>query len=431
MKNNFSKLAVLLSVMALTGCSTGFSDSTTFPGFDNSIVQTSSVAAQFSDEIENEEVLIDADYYKHFPDPMLGNDVIGQIEAGVIPEYTPEPASPEKDYQSQSFLSFFNKKAIIDIFDSYGTPGKVTVSGRIYKKKSVERVMTSDSKFTNILRNIKYYTPDAIGNIDVDITAGSGISAIARTDSKGYFKATLNNTGLQPGISKLTAKLNTTKYKYDIPQEEVVIDQADSDKVGVVSDFDDTVKYTGVNTKIKMVIGVLTGNYKTDKAYSGVATLYKGILGGPDGTGFDCMHYVTGGTAHLFSRIDEFLKLNRFPQGSIDMKKPGSTADFTPSDTFTYKVSRIVPVMNAYPHKKFVFFGDTTQKDTEVYLKIKEMFPDRVAGIYINNVNHYDPANPRFQGVMLTDSAIDSARDLLAKGIITQATVDQVTDEVK
>lgn len=431
MKNKSNKLAsVLLSITVLTGCGSRLSDTTTFPELNNSMVQASSLTAQFTEDIESEDILIDDEYYKYFPDRELGNDIINQIQAGIIPEYIPEQKPAASEVQAQSFLSFFNRKAIIDIYDSYGTPGKVTVTGRVYKKKSINRIDTSDSKFTNIIRNIKYYTPDPISNLDVNINANS-ISRLTKTDSKGFFKVSFDNTGLQPGINKLSAKLNTTKFKYDIPQEEVVIDSLDSNKVGIVSDIDDTVKYTGVNHTLKMIKDVFTGNYKTDKPYAGVATLYKGILNGPQGTGFDCLHYVSGGTVHLYNRVEEFLKLNRFPQGSIDLKKPGSKADTTPADTYEYKVSRIMPIMAAFPNKKFVFFGDTTQKDTEVYEKIKQQFPQRVAGIYINNVNRFDPNDPRFTGVMLTDSAIDAAQDLLKKGLITQDTLDMVINEVK
>jgi phosphatidate phosphatase APP1 len=430
MKNKRIKLttSILLSAIVLAGCGSNLSDNGVFMEND-AMMQASSITAQFTEEIEDENILIDDEYYKHFPDAVLGNEVINQIQAGVIPEYQPV-INESNAVQSQSFLSVFNRKAIIDIYDSYGTSGKVTVTGRVYKKKSIQPVSTTDSKFRNIIRNIKYYTPDGIGNLDVNVSA-NGISRLVKTDSKGFFKASFDNTGLQQGVSTLSAKLTTTKFKYDIPQEQVVIDSADSNKVGIVSDIDDTVKYTGVNQKIKMIKDVLTGNYKTDKPYSGVSTLYKGILSGPASTGFDCLHYVTGSTVHLYSRIQEFLKLNRFPQGSLDLKKPGSQIDPTPADTYEYKVSRIMPIMALYPNKKFVFFGDTTQKDTEVYLKIKQQFPARVAGIYINNVNRFDQADPRFNGVILTDSAIDAAQDLFKKGIITQETLDQVINEVK
>lgn len=417
----------LFTVTTVTSCGTDLSDTNSTQQITQ--MSNNTVQAQFANnsESEAEEIFIDEEYYKAFPDRELSNQIT-QIENGTIPEQV--QTSNVDEVKAQSFLSIFNRKATIEIYDSFGTPEKFTVLGRLYKKKSIKPELTSDSKLKNIFRNIKYFTPDGIESTEVNVIAG-GLSRIVRTDNKGYFKAEFANTTLPLGVSPLSAKLITTKYKYDTPKEEVVIDKIDSTKIGIISDIDDTVKYTGVDNKIKMIKHILTGNYKTDKQIPGVSTLYKGILSETQSFNVGSVHYVTGSPTTLYGRIQSFLKLNNFPQGSLALKSPGSKVAPIPSDTYNYKLSKIRPIMNAFPNKKFIMFGDTTQKDADVYLKIKQEFPDNVIGIYINNATKANPGDPKYNGTLVTDSAIDAAQDLVKKGVISQAVLDRVIADVK
>ena len=40
-----------------------------------------------------------------------------------------------------------------------------------------------------------------------------------------------------------------------------------------------------------------------------------------------------------------------------------------------------------YPNIKWVFFGDSGEKDTKIYKKIYKEFPSRIKSIYIRDVN--------------------------------------------
>ncbi|MFN4149485.1 MAG: phosphatase domain-containing protein [Candidatus Sericytochromatia bacterium] len=431
MKSRTMKLLLVSAlVLAVAGCASKLDTNFVENNEDFNALAASSVTTQFSNQVEDEEneVLIDEEYYKQFPDKSMANDFIASIQAGVFPESTYKPQVNE--VQANSFLSIFNKKAVIDIYDSYGNTQQAFVTGRVYKKKSITPTNTGDSKLTNIIRNIKYFTPDGISNVNVAVMINGSVQTV-KTDKKGYFRATFTGTPIKTGVNQVSAKLTDDKYKFEVTQEELVADLHNSDKIGIVSDFDDTVKYTGVHEKVKMVKHIVLGNYKTDKPYAGTTSLYKGILNGPNGTGFECMHFVTGSPSSLYDRLQSFLKLNKFPQSSLEMKKPGSSADPNPSDTYEYKVSKMRKILQMYPNKKFVFFGDTTQKDTEVYSTIKKEFPAQTVAIYINNVTKQEQSNPRFKDVLLTNSAIDAAQDLFQKGVITQQVLDQVTSEVR
>lgn len=425
MKKTYKLILVSAIVFALASCSSRLSSINETEITQNSAI--SSISSAFSEEVEFDDLMIDSDYYKVAPDKVLAEQFLSSIQAGILPTQEYAPASDQ--VKAESILSIFNKKALIEIYEPYGTTDGVKLTGRVYKKKSVTPDNVKDSKFTNIIRVIKYFVPDPIYDVQVNVNV-NGNTILVKTDKKGYFTASINTTSIKSGINTIKANLATTKYKSDELTQSFVADSTKGDNLSIVSDIDDTVKYTGVNNKIQMVKNILLGNSKTDKPYAGVSTLYKGIINGPKNNGIQCMHYVSGSPTQLYKRIKDFFTYQNFPEGSIDLKYSDTKLEAKSSDIFEYKTGRIRNIIKTYPNKKFVFFGDTTQKDTETYVEMSKEFPDRVLGIYINNVNKFDQADPRFKDVKLTNNTVDAAMDLLDKGIITQETVDKVSSEV-
>lgn len=47
---------------------------------------------------------------------------------------------------------------------------------------------------------------------------------------------------------------------------------------------------------------------------------------------------------------------------------------------------RVMRILDAFPNQKFVFFGDNTQKDPEIYTAIAEKYPKNIAAVYIRNI---------------------------------------------
>ena len=79
-----------------------------------------------------------------------------------------------------------------------------------------------------------------------------------------------------------------------------------------------------------------------------------------------------------------------------------------------------------YPDKKFLLFGDSGEKDPEIYHQIIQEFPNQVASIYINNVTNDDPKSPRYAGMLLTSNSAQAATDLYQKGFLQPNDVEQV-----
>ena len=51
------------------------------------------------------------------------------------------------------------------------------------------------------------------------------------------------------------------------------------------------------------------------------------------------------------------------------------------------KFTRIVRIMEAFPHMRFILLGDSSQRDPYIYESIAEHFPKQVHAVYIRDVH--------------------------------------------
>ena len=51
-------------------------------------------------------------------------------------------------------------------------------------------------------------------------------------------------------------------------------------------------------------------------------------------------------------------------------------------------------IMELFPNKKFILLGDNTQKDLSIYLRLADMFPDRIRYIIIRKVREREKDVP-------------------------------------
>jgi phosphatidate phosphatase APP1 len=52
------------------------------------------------------------------------------------------------------------------------------------------------------------------------------------------------------------------------------------------------------------------------------------------------------------------------------------------------KFTRIVRVIETFPHLHFVLLGDDSQKDPEIYLSVASHFPQKIFAVYIRAVGN-------------------------------------------
>ncbi len=177
-------------------------------------------------------------------------------------------------------------------------------------------------------------------------------------------------------------------------------------EIGIVSDLDDT------------VIPKTAKDDLDDPPFPGVAALYRALELGAGGQPGD-VHFVTARKPERIEGISAYLERNGVPAGGID-----TGVSSLPWVAQPEKVRDIVRVLEANPGQRFVFFGDSSHVDPEVYGEVLRRFPERVAAVFIHQVNRTVKPE-RVAGLHLIQNYAEAAAILAGKGVLT---ADQARD---
>jgi len=169
----------------------------------------------------------------------------------------------------------------------------------------------------------------------------------------------------------------------------------------VISDIDDTIKVTGIPAGTKVV--VRNTFFRNFGAVAGMAQRYT-ELGTPS------FHYVSGAPWQLYRPEAEFLQAAGFPAGSYHLKPLDrnllSRATWesleelaedrfdTKIATFNHKVLQITQLLKRFPERRFTLFGDSGERDPEVYQLMRGEFPESITAIYIRDVVNAQKNSP-------------------------------------
>lgn len=163
---------------------------------------------------------------------------------------------------------------------------------------------------------------------------------------------------------------------------------AAQDGWAVISDVDDTIKYT----QTPDAIGILKTTFVDDpKPIDGMPESYKRIHERLNPTWF----YLSASPYNLYSFLHGFLG-SLYPQGTLLLREnswmdlAGLLKSFT-QGTQEYKVNQLAKVFGWFPRRKILCIGDSTQSDPEAYAEAYKKHKDWIKAIYIRKVT--DVAN--------------------------------------
>jgi hypothetical protein len=191
------------------------------------------------------------------------------------------------------------------------------------------------------------------------------------------------------------------------PQGSGRVQLLDPEGDSIISDIDDTIKITEIPAGVKIV--ARNTFFRDFVAVDGMAARYRGL-------GTPSFHYVSGAPWQLLEPESAFLQaVAGFPAGTFHLKSVDKNllarttwenfeelaADRfdTKLATFKQKVLQISGLIKSLPQRRFTLFGDSGEKDPEVYKLIRAQFPNSIRGIYIRDVLHNGPTSPRLEGM--------------------------------
>ncbi|NLF97261.1 MAG: DUF2183 domain-containing protein [Candidatus Riflebacteria bacterium] len=151
----------------------------------------------------------------------------------------------------------------------------------------------------------------------------------------------------------------------------------------IVSDIDDTILITEVTNRLKMAYNSMFKDVDERKAVGGTPDFYREIGEGSTGMGKPHFVYLSSSPAFLSRSLKKFLIRNKFPPGTLVLKK-----SLTSGDHDHHKTGWLKRILEKYNKKPMLLFGDSGEKDPFIYRSFVENKEDasQVKGIIIHEV---------------------------------------------
>lgn len=235
----------------------------------------------------------------------------------------------------------------------------------------------NDTKITSFKRVIQAYFHLAYRHENIIVEA-DGERLHAKTRSHGEFRVEFS----KPISSRVkvydTSGENELKSLQDYPISFNLLDSAGF----VITDIDDTIiRSYSLNAIRKLNILLFRSPVKrkkieaTSKAFELINKAHFQFI------------YLSRSEYNLFNLITSFIKLNNLPIAPLFLRKLTHWRGlFNQKGKALFKYSQLDEIVKHFPVKKFIFFGDDSQADLEVYIHYANLFPESVLAIFIHRV---------------------------------------------
>jgi phosphatidate phosphatase APP1 len=297
--------------------------------------------------------------------------------------------------------------AMIVPYMGFGTAGRFVLQGRVIQDAGFAPPSEAHSALSNFFELYKRIDSVEVPGAKV-IARFQNMDQGAITDSDGYFRIefVLPQPLERSGWHEVELRLvnSSTQPNAVIPSLAQVLVPPSTARFGVISDIDDTVLWSNVTNKFRMLKMLAVKNAHTRKPFKGVTAFYCALRDGIGGDEGNPIFYVSSSPWHLYTPLVDFFQAQGIPLGPLMLKELGVKHLIDRGRHHSHKLSNIEKILQTYPTLPFVLIGDSGEQDPEIYQKVVKMYPRRIRAIYIRNVNP-DPSR-----IEALDRLIDEVR---------------------
>jgi phosphatidate phosphatase APP1 len=268
----------------------------------------------------------------------------------------------------------------------YANERRLTVRGRVLRERKTTAPVPHASGWRNFVALARLVRSAKVARAVVR-TRFRSRDHRAVTDAEGYFEFNIALDRPPEPDTAIDLQLVTPRTgDRPISARATVCVPPATARFGVISDIDDTIVWTHVNDRRRMVWTLARSNAASRKPLAGVAALYRALHDGATGTEGNPFFYVSSGPWNLYPALVDFLRINAIPPGPLFLKDWGRQMLTSWRDHGTHKLAAIREIMTAFARLPFVLVGDSGEQDPEIYRDVAREFPQRVAAIYIRSV---------------------------------------------
>lgn len=281
--------------------------------------------------------------------------------------------------------------AVLQPYRGYGSRSEVFLIGRAFRQSRPD--VGAEHHLSSALRDIGRRIARKAIRGAVVTARFYGAEQRVTTDADGYFRVHLAALRVPPSEQSWHTMDLVLDHPDPVQAQGRVYIPPEHCRFVVISDIDDTIMFTGVASKIRMLWRLFVQDAKSRVAFPGVPALYQALHLGASGNEHNPMLYVSRAPWGLYDLLEEFFEMHRIPVGPIlFLREWGvSWTSPLPRKAEDHKRELIRNMLTLYDDLPFVLVGDSGQHDPEVYRQIVDEHPGRVLAVYIRNVSR-DPA---------------------------------------
>jgi phosphatidate phosphatase APP1 len=297
-------------------------------------------------------------------------------------------------------------------YAGYGTSTRLLLSGRVLRDEGLMAHGDAGTAWKNLVELYKRLASNEIPGARVRVRFRD-IEQEVVSDNEGYFSVEIPLSRPLEVSGWHMVSLVLVDGGTTVSAEGQVLVPPASARFGVISDIDDTVVWTNVTNKLRMLLMLTRSNAYTRKPFKGVAAFYRALRDGAGGNEGNPVFYVSSSPWNLYTPLVEFMRVQGIPRGPLFLKDFGDHTIFASRDHHTHKLASIEQILQAYPHLPFVLIGDSGEQDPEIYSEVVKRYPERIRVIYIRNVNP-DPSRIEAIDRLVEDVGRSGAQLVLA-----------------
>jgi phosphatidate phosphatase APP1 len=299
----------------------------------------------------------------------------------------------------------FGSPLMIHPYLGFGTREKIILNGRVLEDTGIIHSENEDTILENLINMYRRFETDEVPNARL-LAEFQGLQQETVADEEGYFRLEFN-LGNNPDervwqdvALELLHPLDRSKTRVRAVGKVMI--PPSTARLGVISDIDDTVVWSNVTNKLKMILTVALLNERTRMPFKGVAAFYHALQQGADGNQNNPIFYVSKSPWNLYSLLIEFFKIHDIPSGPLLLRDFGDHQLFFKD---SHKLTGIELILNLYPNLPFILIGDSGEQDPEIYARAVSLYPDRIRAIYIRSI---DPSPVRTASI---DKLVEEVRE--------------------
>ena len=318
-------------------------------------------------------------------------------------------------------------------------PGGLYLKGRALHQRNPITGADNDSLWDDLMDLYRRANSDEIPDARILLHAG-GQTLELRSDAEGYFE--LNLPGAALDSVELESLPDPDRNLPATPRAAVpLVRNTRTARFGVISDIDDTLLVTNVQSLPGLARSLLSGRAGQRQHFPGAPALYRGLHAGGNpgqginpGEGYNPLFFVSSSPWNLHDLLNETFDYHGLPERIAFLRDWGiSDQELLPTDNFTHKLGLLRLITAFFPDLPFILIGDSGQQDPEIYARFAVENPGRVLAVYIRDVSPNPRRDDAVQALetsgvplLLAPDSLGMARDAAARGWLDAAVVREI-----